>query len=182
MNFEVDPIGVGVGILLTVGGFLFDRLRRRARSSNDVGRLSGRPKEIWNGHPVWVDVETNEDDEPIAGLAEIGVASPARLLIRRRSRFRLTMNSLPRIDVPAVNETLDVRGDDAAFAHRLFADRVMVKTLPLALKGGGEVNISSGIVRVRSPVIDHVAKDAFEAAKATAKAVVSALNLPAPQL
>jgi hypothetical protein len=135
-----------------------------------VGRLSGRPKEIWNGHSVRVDVETNED-EPIAGFAEIGVASPARLLIRRRSRFRLTTSSLPRIDVPAVNETLDVRGDDAAFAHRLFADRVMVKTLPLALKGGGEVNISPGIVRVRSPAIDHVAKDAFEAAKATAKAV-----------
>lgn len=182
MDFEYSPIGIGVLILLTAGGFVLSRLRRRARSSNTVGTLSGQPKEIWNGHPVWMDLEENDEGEPIAGVAEIGVVSPATLQIRRRSRFRFFTGSLPRIDVPAVNETLDVRCDDAAFAHRLFADRAMVKTLPLALKGGGEVDISPGTVRVWNRAIDYVAKDALEAAKATAKAVVSTLNLPAPKL
>lgn len=176
---DIDPVGVGLVIVMVVGGFVFNRFRRSARGSSRRGRLAGRPSEIWEGHPIWMDVETNEGD-PIAAVAEVGVVSPARLLVRTRSRFRLPVRSLPRIDVPAVSETLDVRSDDPAFAHRLFADRVMVKTLPLALKRGGEVDISTRIVRVRSAAVDHVAKDALDAARATAKAVVSALKLPAP--
>lgn len=73
-----------------------------------------------------------------------------------------------------------MRSDDAAFAQRLFADPVMLRTLPLALRGG-ELEISREAVRVSSPAVDGVAAHAVAAAKALAMAVVCSLGLPGPR-
>jgi hypothetical protein len=68
-----------------------------------------------------------------------------------------------------------VWSDDVAFAHRLFADPVITKTL---LKGGEEVEISLNTVKVLRLAVDRAAPDAVAAARALAIAVVSSLNLP----
>ncbi len=61
-----------------------------------------RPDEVWHGYPVWINVVFSSGEgetAPVAATAEIGVVSPARLLVRRRSLFRFGVGALPRIDV-----------------------------------------------------------------------------------
>ena len=159
---------------------------RRNTQSQLAPRVFERPDEVWRGYPVWINATYDgEDGRPVAASAEIGVVSPARLFIRRRSLFirrrslfRLGERSLPRIDAGALSRTFDVWGDDSAFAHRLFADPVIVKTLPLALHSGEQVEISLKTVKVLRGVVDDAVPDAVAAARALAIAIVSSLNLP----
>lgn len=134
------------------------------------------PSEMWNGYPVWISVEGHGDEANGAVIA-IGVLSSGRLSITRRSVFPWNLSSLPRAEVPRIAKTLNVRGD-SSLAQRLFAVDAMVKTLPLAIKRGDRIDVFANVVRVYRRAVDGSAKDAIGAARATAMAVVSTLNLP----
>ena len=154
-------------------------IQDHARSA--VSRFQRRPSEVWDGHAIYTTVHTDgEGGGPVAVTVEIEVLAPASLLVRRRRFFRWAKHRLPPINHANADSTLEVRGDDPAFARRLFDNDVAAATLPRALKRDEWIEISPTLVRVHRRVIDDSAEDANGAARLMAMAVVSALKLPPP--
>jgi hypothetical protein len=120
------------------------------------------------------------DGTPYAVEAVVGILGSSRLLIRPHSRFNFLFSSMKRIRVESA-PMLDIWSDDVELPHRLLADVVMTRTLPLAITRSCELEIGPRGVRATKRVVDGQTGDAIAAAKALAIAVVSSLRLPPPE-
>jgi hypothetical protein len=166
-------------VALIVGNRGEQRTIRRALPGKWKRRW-GRMTTTWNGHPASAKFHSPGESDQLWAIVEIGVSSPARLRVIRGGFPDIGFGEPPLVDGPFGD--LKVSSDDAAFAHRLFADPVMAKTLPFTLKKQGEeIVISNDAVRVTRFAVDGAAGDAVHSAWSLATGIVTALSLSPPQ-
>jgi hypothetical protein len=166
-------------VSLIVGSRGEQRTIRRALPGTWKRRW-GRMTTTWNGHPASAKFHSPGESEQVWAIVEIGVSSPVRLRVTRGVLPDIGFGDPPLIDGPFGD--LKVRSDDPALAHRLFADPVMARTLPLTLrKTDEEIMISNDAVRVTRFAVDDATGDALHSAWSLATGIVTTLSLGPPQ-
>jgi hypothetical protein len=125
------------------------------------------------------EVPKPRESDRVWAIVEIGVSSPARMSVTRGGFSDIGFGEAPLVDGPFGD--LKVSSDDAAFAHRLFSDPIMAKTLPFTLKKPGEeIVISNDSVRVTRFAVDGGTGDALHSAWSLATGIVTTLTLSPP--
>jgi len=143
-------------------------------------RFTGDVVGQWRGYSVKWRLHGGGRNGPERAVIEIGAATPARLVIRKRLRWNFDVSPFgpPIIQTPTA-ERFVVRGDDIMLAERVLTDEFIMSMLPSVVgERRDELSFDTSRVRVINVVRSKSLGEAFRAAWQLASAVVERLGLP----